>query len=202
MRQCALRSWLLCAVVASIPAPCLAQSESGFYLASEFGVNVASELTFQGFSEGGGGLSVCDEYINPRYAELPECLGPQAGGTVWSSVFDRAAGVLSAAAVGYRRGGRFRVELEYFYRDSAYDQTSPILGESGATRERLSAEVERAREHVYSLTSHSLFGNVYFDFANGSRFTPYVGFGAGTGFTALDNAIRGCSGWMWPWGNR
>ena len=86
-----------------------------------------------------------------------------------------------------RAGGWFRVELEYFHRDSAYDQTSPILGASGEMRERLSSEVARASEHVYSLTSHNLFGNIYVDFDTGSRFTPYLGFGAGAGFTDLDN---------------
>ncbi len=48
--------------------------------------------------------------------------------------------------------------------------------------------LERARERVYSLTSHNLFANVYVDVETGSRFTPYVGFGAGAGFTDLDNS--------------
>ena len=128
-----------------IPAPALAQP----YVSTGFGVNVAPELAFEGYSTGGGGGSRCDEYINPRYVELPECAGPPMRGTEWTSVFDRAAGVLGSTAVGYRAGGWFRVELEYFHRDSAYDQTSPILGASGEMRERLSSEVARASEHVY-----------------------------------------------------
>ena len=170
-------------VLLVIPAPALGQP----YVATGFGLNVAPELTFEGYSTGGGGGSVCDEYINPRYAELPQCAGPPRESAHWTSVFDRAAGVLGNAAVGYRAAGWLRVEAEYFYRDSAYDQTSPILGATGERRETLMGEVERAREHVYGVTSNNLFANIYVDFDTGSRFTPYLGFGAGVGFTDIDN---------------
>ena len=61
--------------------------------------------------------------------------------------------MLAGAATGYR-AGRLRVEAEYLYRDSPYDQTSPILGASGKTSERIAGEIAQARERVYSLTSH------------------------------------------------
>ncbi|MCY3842047.1 MAG: outer membrane beta-barrel protein [Acidobacteria bacterium] len=95
--------------------------------------------------------------------------------------------MLGTAALGYRAGDWLRIELEYFYRDSAFNRTSPILGASGETREKLVSEMELARERVYSVTSSNLFGNVYVDLGTGNRFTPYLGFGAGTGFTDIDN---------------
>ena len=88
--------------------------------------------------------------MNPRYDELPECVGPPNPDChAWISLFDRAAGVLGATAIGYRAGD----------------------------------EIDRSREHVYSLTSHNLFGNIYVDFDTGGLFTPYLG----VGFTDLDN---------------
>lgn len=168
-------------VLLVIPAPAIGQP----YFSTGFGLNVAPELESRR-STMPLPRSICDEYINPRYAELPECAGPGSG-NAWASVFDRAAGVLGGTAGGYRAGRWFRVEAEYFYRDSAYDQTSPILGASGETRERIAGEVARARERVYSLTSHNLFGNIYIDFDTGSRFTPYLGFGVGVGLTDLDH---------------
>ena len=33
------------------------------------------------------------------------------------------------------------------------------------------------------ITSHNIFANVYYDFANTSRFTPYIGIGGGVGVT-------------------
>lgn len=168
-------------VLLLIPAPAVGQP----YFSTGFGVNAGSEL--ESIRSGAPiPRSICDEYINPRYAELSECAGPGRR-NAWTSVFDRAAGVLGGAAGGYRAGQRFRLEVEYFYRDSAYDQTSPILGASGETRERIAGEVARAREHVYSMTSHNLFGNAYVDFDTGGRVTPYLGLGLGAGVTELDN---------------
>ncbi len=177
-------------IVAWVFGPTPARAGSGFYLSSELGANFAPELDFLGDSSDGG--SVCDPFINPAFADIPGCPGP---GTSWKSVFDGAEGILAGAAVGYRLWdrypdrlwGRFRLELEYFYRESEYDRTTPILSRSGVARDKLSNEIARAEERLGSLTSHNLFGNVYFDFLNSSRFTPYVGFGVGVGFTDLDN---------------
>ena len=167
------------------PAPAHAQP----YFSTGFGMNAASELESMRFGTGGLGGSICDEYINPRYDELPECAGPLIpGGNVFVTLFDRVAGVLGGTAVGYRAGGWFRGELEYYYRESPYNQTSLIRRPSGEVSERTSGDLARAREHVYSLTSHNLFGNIYFDFDTGSRFTPYVGLGVGVGLTDLDNS--------------
>ena len=105
-----------------------------------------------------------------------------------------AVGVSGRGAAGYRLGGGpdsllngLRVELEYVFRESVYDQTSPILSQSGVARDKLSGEIFRAGEHVGSLTSHNAFGNLYDDFANRSRLTPYIGIGAAFGVIDLDN---------------
>ena len=37
-----------------------------------------------------------------------------------------------------------------------------------------------------SISSHNLFANLYYDFANTSRFTPYIGIGGGLGITDME----------------
>ncbi len=80
----------------------------------------------------------------------------------------------------------FRVELEYLYRDSKYDQASDLSGAAGASLAKSQQEIVVGRDQIGSITSHDLFGNLYFDFINRSRFIPYVGVGVGVGFTDVD----------------
>ena len=68
--------------------------------------------------------SRCDEFINPRFAEVAGCTEPNRGsGAGWKTTYDRAAGILAGLSAGYRFGGRLRVEAEWFHRESEYDQT-------------------------------------------------------------------------------
>ena len=179
------------AVLALAAAPALAQTGGGFYLSSELGINFAPGFDFFGNSTDQG--SVCDPFINPD-AGSRAAAGCPTMGTGWKSVFDGGRGMVGGVAVGYRLGGGpdrllngLRIELEYVFRESVYDQTSPILSRTGVARDKLSDEIYRAEERIGSLTSHNVFGNLYYDFATSSRLTPYVGFGAGFGATDLDN---------------
>ena len=43
-----------------------------------------------------------------------------------------------------------------------------------------------ATDRIGSITSHNLFGNLFYDFINTSRFTPYIGVGGGVGFTDME----------------
>lgn len=194
MRQ--IFSLLVLLIVAYAVVPGLVLAGSGFYISSEIGVNVASGLDTTGFSN--DRATVCDEFINPDFREVPQtvanCTGPDRGvGDDWKNDFDGATGILAGAAVGYsfsetypnQPWGGLRVELEYFYRESKYDEASVIpaaLGESGNI---LNRELVAATERINSITSHNLFGNLFFDLTNDSRFTPYLGVGAGVGFTDI-----------------
>ena len=136
---------------------------------------------------------MCDEYINPLYDEVEgsgksdsqgnpysgyNCTGPDRGAT-WNNEFDGGTGILSGAGAGYSFAGQnpnsplggFRVELEYFYRQSNYDQTSSLLSGSAQVRSKLGEEIVIGIERIGSITSHNLFGNLYYDFVNtaGSR---------------------------------
>ncbi len=163
-----------------------AQGVRGFYLSHDIGLNVAPKVVLTGTSS--DRASVCDEFINPLYAAVGGCTSPNRGaGDGWSTVYKRARGILSGAAVGYRFTDRIRVEEQYSYRESAYDQKAAITSEDGASFAKLGGEIEVASESISSVTSHALFSNVYFDFPNdASRFTLYIGVGVGFGFTNVD----------------
>ena len=68
--------------------------------------------------------------------------------------------------------GGLRVELEYFYRQSNYDQTADIPLGVGTQGQKLRDEIVQATDRIGSITSHNLFGNLFYDFVNTSRFTP------------------------------
>ena len=186
--------FLMLVLAAFVMAPGSAQAHSkGFYLSSDIGLNVASGIDTNGYSN--DRASVCDEYINPNYATVPNCTGPNRGATGdWQNEFDSATGILAGAAVGYSfaKGhpdsplGGLRVELEYFYRQSKYDQTSNVGGAAGESGDKLQQEIVRATDRIGSMDSHNIFGNVYYDFANTSRFTPYIGIGGGMGATNME----------------
>ena len=195
-------------IVTWVVAPGWAQAGSGFYVSGEVGANFAMGLNTA--SNSNDRASVCDEYINPLYREVESsdgadsggkpystynCTGPNRGsGSGWKNEFDGATGILAGAAAGYSFTGQsenspwggFRVEVEYFFRQSNYDQTSDIRTESGESRDKLRDEIVRTTDRLGSLTSHNLFGNLYYDFRNTSRLTPYIGIGGGVGFADIE----------------
>lgn len=186
-------SLLAFVLVTWVVVPGLAQAGSGFYVSGEVGANVASGLDTTGTSN--DRASVCDEYINPRYREMPRCIGPDRSvGGRWENKFNSATGILAGAAAGYSFAsqnpngplGGLRVELEYFYRQSNYDQTADIPLGVGTQGQKLRDEIVQATDRIGSITSHNLFGNVFYDFVNTSRFTPYIGVGGGVGFTDME----------------
>ena len=82
--------------------------------------------------------------------------------------------------------GGFRLEAEYFFRSSEYDQTVQDTSVGEQTTEKATGETELGLERIGAIDSHNVFANLYFDFANSSRFTPYVGIGIGAGSTDMD----------------
>ena len=183
------------AILGSGPAP----AGSGVYFGSELGANFGASLEMAG--EANDRPSVCDEYINPLFATVTQTPGYEHYNCTgsdrredWENAFDGAEGILAGAAVGYRLWetypdhwlGRVRFEVEYFYRDTNYDETSSIPSVGGVSGGELTREILTATDRIGSVTSHNLFGNLYVDLPNSSRFTPYVGFGVGVGFTDMD----------------
>ena len=166
----------------------------GFYVSGELGMNFGGSVDVTGKSN--DRASVCDGYINSMYETVTQtpgyesynCTGPNRGAAGgWSNSISSDEGVLFGTAIGYHiRDSRFRVELEYFYRDTGYDETSDVPRASGVQGDKLDQELVRTIDRLGSLTSHNLFANLYMDFSSDSRFTPYVGVGVGFGFTEAE----------------
>ena len=132
----------------------------------------------------------CDEFINPRYAEMPACTAPDrspGAADAWTSSFDSGWGALAGLAAGYRFAERFRIELEADYGRVDLDNASPIIAPSGVAYDSIATpELARAYERIGTADFLGLFVNLYWDMPNRTRFTPFVGVGAGAGFATME----------------
>ena len=90
----------------------------------------------------------------------------------------------SGIAFGYRRGA-VRVEGEYFYRVTIYNERADITILDAVTLGKQDQEIELVVGGIDNMASHNFFANVYYNFSLKSPFTPYVGAGAGLGNTSF-----------------
>ena len=179
-------------VLTALPETTTAGTKSGFYVGSGLGITFSSSIDMTG--SGNDRASICDEFINPDYAEDSICTVSNRGdGDGWTNSFGSDDGVLFGTTVGYRMpdlffgtGFGFRGELEYFYSDFGYEETSDVHGAGGVNADKLEQEILTATDRVSDYTSHNLFANLFLDFTNDSRFTPYIGVGVGVGFADLE----------------
>ena len=187
------QSYSLTAALAALIALCMASpAQAGLYISGDFGMNFGASMTTNGHDT--DRASVCDEYINPRFAAVSDdgsgntCTGPNRGhDSLWKNRFGSDEGPLFALAIGFDRpDSMIRTEFEYFYRDTGYEDTSTVTSAGGTVYAKLGGEIETAAETIDSVTSHNLFANLYVDFDNLGRITPYIGFGIGLGFTEMD----------------
>ena len=165
-----------------------AGANADFYLSAAFGGDRSpSTLLVSGDDDRAGR---CDEFINPRYAELSACTAPDrspGAADAWTSRFDSAWGALAGVAAGYRFGERFRVEMEADYGRIGLEATSPIIAPSGIPYDSIATpELARAYEGIGTVDFLGLFVNLYWDMSNRTRFTPFVGVGAGVGFATME----------------
>ena len=159
----ALAVWVL---IVSMAEPLQAE---GFYLSTDLGMNFGKSLNMYGHDT--DRPSVCDEYINPAFMTVnstlgwtnTNCTGPNRGSdSVWENDFGSDEGVLFGTALGYYIGdSSFRAELEYFYRNTNYNETSETTVGGGEVLSKLVQEIVRAEERIGHLASHNLFANLY-----------------------------------------
>ena len=175
----------------AVALPCVAAADAGWYVAPLLGGNLETGLSLRGGDN--DRASRCDEFVNPQFAALPGCTDQNRGaGAVdaWRSDFDSGGGALFGAALGRHVGRRMRVELEYVYGDTVYDQASPILDPSGvAFTESFGAELPVAEERIGALTMQSVFLNAHFDHPIGDRAALHAGLGAGFSRARLDYSV-------------
>ena len=188
-------------IVALAAAYCLlsagaasAQSDRrGFYVGIDLGFANAAGL--QSSPSAVTTPTKCDTLIYPNPAMAPsgapECMDATMK-PLSSTGFAPGAGFAGGLSAGYTLD-TLRVEFEYRVRAQG-DDVSSILDATGNQ-----AVVSKAAEWspVYPPTEvisnyhvHQFFANVYYDFANDSPWTPYVGAGAGLARTDLHYSRR------------
>ncbi len=99
----------------------------------------------------------------------------------WSSRFDAGSGLAAGLQAGYVHD-RVRFELEFMHVEPG-SASYPIITASThpglASKDREWSETAPPYEWISGLRIQQYFANVFYDFASGSRWTPYVGLGAG-----------------------
>ena len=100
---------------------------------------------------------------------------------MWGNAFDLGSGNVAGLSIGMI-GGSLRYELEYLHSYLGGDQS--LLGgatDSAAFAGKASewSTAEDPLERVSDYRADQLFANVYYDINVQSRWTPYVGIGAG-----------------------
>ena len=178
----------LLAALSLVMSVSVAQAQDGFYFGLEIGAasapGVDTSMTDNDVS------TRCDGFINSEaYLEDPAgpgCANPAPG--LWFFEHDGGSGILAGAALGYR-WGNFRLEGEYFFSGINYDSKDgsvTIADEDAIQRLKREQELAVVEAELDDILSHSLFANAYYDFQSASRFTPYIGVGAGFSRVSLD----------------
>ncbi len=172
---------------------CVAWPGSGaaqMYVGVALGGNFSGDVTVA--SRGNDRASICDEHINPRALELPQCIAPNRGaGDGWLAPFDGGSGLSVEAELGFRLSPRFRIAGIYARNATDFNQTVASTDATGADFDKISNELSIGQETLGSAISDELFIVAYRDWPNRSRWTPYLGVGAGFSRTRLDFS------WLW-----
>ncbi len=157
-------------------ASAAAQERTGAYFGFDLGVFFPQSIDTKG-NDTDVVKTECDGFLYPASINTAECEGR---GVDWTNRFDMDTGALAGLTVGYMMDS-FRFELEYLYR--AGDGETSSLGIVGSSRD---GEFVIDDEQLSGFESHHLFASMYYDFLNGSKFTPYVGVGVGWAKTEVD----------------
>ena len=165
------------------------ESRRGPYIGIEQGVTVARTLNAP--LTGNSQPTRCDTLLYA--AGRPPGMDCPTGAPreIYNTEFDLGAGFLGGVAAGYG-WRRVRVEVEYLNQHQGSTSSLIYAGDdlvaSGKIREWNESALPFAR--LSDVRAHKFFANVYFDFAGGSRWTPYVGAGVGAARTSLGYGNR------------
>ncbi len=177
---------MLVAFMLAVASPAFAAD--GWYIGMDIGVAGGSGMGVTG--KDNDHPSKCDRFINPDDSEVTagEC-GPNPAGDTWESQIGSNLGIIAGASAGYKWNS-LRFEGEYFYRGHNYTDTDRDTVAAGGADAKSLQELSALEAAVDSLTSHNFHANVYYDFHNSSKFTPYVGFGVGLARVDMDYYSR------------
>ena len=176
----------LCMALAFVPQAVAAQTErDGLYAGLQLGVALPTALT--AVRTYISHPTRCDALLYPPSVsppvDDPACRDSRPGAT--STEFDQGAGPVGGAMIGYAIGG-LRFELEYL-NASPGSAESPIGNTTSSALLTKTSEWSTEQppyEWIGEYELHQVFANVYYDFRNSSRWTPFAG--AGVGRAAVD----------------
>ena len=161
-----------------------AAAQAGRYIEMDLGMNAAPALTARGSDNDWS--TKCDLIINPSGLETGGACGSAPPRSSWTNAFGGGGGFGAGIAAGFGWAA-VRVELEYRYRSTAHDDRSDTDIFDDVTLDKQEQEIEAAYGEIDDLRAHGAFVNVYYDFGeSASRWTPYVGAGAGIERATLD----------------
>ena len=164
-------------------------AKDGFYIGGELGIAVAPGLDVEAWDT--DVATQCDKFINDDgsgdYLVTPvsTCGQSNRDDFAWLQQFDGGSGILAGAAIGYRMGS-FRVEGEYLYRNTTYDELDEGEAIRGNFQQGKDKELRIVEGGVDDVLSHNFFANLYYDYRSDSKFTPYLGVGVGFSRVSLD----------------
>ena len=167
-------------------------AKNGFYMGMDLGIAVAPGMDVESWDN--DVATQCDGFINNDGAgnflvpPRKDCTQSTRDAFSWIQQFDGGTGLLAGVALGYRLE-RLRVEGEYFYRGTTYDESIDniqLLPAGEPFQGGKQDELSYIEAGVDDVLSHNFFANLYYDFRSDSKFTPYVGFGVGFEQISLD----------------
>ncbi len=162
-----------------------AAAPADFYLGAELGL--ADSRTLESIISGQNNPTRCDVLLyrdatRPAAAlrNDPACTSVRRQ-EAWRTRFDAGRGVAAGVQAGYVRD-RFRVELEFLHVKPG-SAGAPVITAwthpTLASKDREWSETAPPYEWISDFRIRQYFANVFYDFASESRWTPYVGVGAG-----------------------
>ena len=155
--------------------------QGGFYFGVEVGPNSAGEL--ESTVDGVNHPTRCDRllYANPGDAPTDAACTDNQARSLLVNTFDGEIGFAAVFSLGYA-WGNVRLEGEYAQRYRP-GMTAPFQGAGGnaalSSKDSEWNELDLPSETISNLRFRQLFMNAFYDFAGESRWTPFVGIGAG-----------------------
>ena len=163
----------------------LAVAHADFYIGADIGL--ADARTLDSTVRGQSNPTRCDVMMysdatrpSEAISKDPAC-GEVSSKKKWNSRFDAGSGWAAGLHAGYIRD-RIRLELEFMHVQPG-SASYPIMLASThpglASKDREWSETASPYEWISDFLIRQYFANVFYDFASESKWTPYVGVGAG-----------------------
>ena len=163
----------------------------GFYIGGELGL--ANGLSSDSFLSGISHPTRCDTllYADPSQAPQDARCTTREPRKIYTTDFEPGIGFAGAVSAGYALETGLRFEIEYLYRTQGGDaSTLPAARGNETTQTKSNEWLRPPAARFANFHSHQVFLNAYYDLANASRWTPYLGAGIGWSRTSTRYSNR------------